>query len=475
MLGGVNSKSLVYSSFNLDKEITKVNPIKALISGKFTKDYIGKTIYLSNSASSCQEWLIADIDHDGTNGTVDLFPKYVLCSTERLQGGTSLYYLQIKPMLNILNRTIYNGFTSEIKSAMLDIPTPYYAYYVSGGSNPVVQYINHKIKIPSCPELGIQAWSTENSSLAVYYINNNIYPLFGDTMVKVVGVTSGWGGITTNVNVLDADGNNANVLTRDMPISTGNSMYSDRLLAVGNKSVSTTSKGYYANLVGFVRFGKAADARFNQVDPVELLTSGTITEKDIGRIITLSNSATKCQEWVIADVDVDGDGSVDLISRYTLMDDIIGAINPDTTTNYSTSNIREQLNGTILNGFSAKVKQALATQHVSIAGGPGYVDDKVVAPSPANLCITNVYNDNIDFRYIRLFGPGVSANNSDSPYNTAAAFTDINGDGKEYWTNFVYYNSYPLAYKISTGGRATYCNSKLCNLSIVGMIRFKKA
>ena len=406
-----------------------------------------------------------------------MFPKYVLCGTERLRGGNTLYYLQIKPMLDILNRTIYNGFADDIKSAMLDMPTPYYAYYVSGGSNPVVQYINHKIKIPSCPELGIQAWSTENSTHAVYYINNNMYPLFGDTMVKVIGVTAGWGGITTNVNVLDTDGNNANVLTRDMPISTGNGMYGDRLLAVGNKSVSTTSKGYYANLVGFIRFGKPADNRFNQVDPVDLLTSGTITEKDIGRIITLSNSATKCQEWIIADVNVDGNGSVDLVSRYTLMDDVIGGIDPDKTINYSTSNIREQLNGTILNGFSAKVKNALATQHIPILGGPGYVDDKIVAPSPANLCFTDVY-DNGDFNYIRLFGPNISANSSDS-YNYAAIFTDINGESKPYWTRFVYYTDNPsvayVAYAFSTNGRASGYGIKFYKHSIIGMIRFKKA
>ena len=50
--GGVNSKSLVYNSFNLDKELTKINPVGALCSGKINKDDIGKTVYLSNSYSN---------------------------------------------------------------------------------------------------------------------------------------------------------------------------------------------------------------------------------------------------------------------------------------------------------------------------------------------------------------------------------------------------------------------------------------
>ena len=58
-----------------------MNPVKALTSGKITKNDIGKTVYISNSNMICQEWVIADINHDDTEGTVDLVMKYLYSIT----------------------------------------------------------------------------------------------------------------------------------------------------------------------------------------------------------------------------------------------------------------------------------------------------------------------------------------------------------------------------------------------------------
>ena len=100
--------------------MNKVNPIAALTSGKITSAHIGKTVYLSNSAITCQEWVIADVNHDGTSGTVDLFGKYVLNNNDFSIQYNTVYSSVYKGsnLDNYLESTVYNGFTTEVKNAL---------------------------------------------------------------------------------------------------------------------------------------------------------------------------------------------------------------------------------------------------------------------------------------------------------------------------------------------------------------------
>ena len=158
-LGGVNSKNLVYSSkVDIDKELTKVNPIKALASGLFTTADIGKTVYLSNSLTVCQEWRIAGINHDGTSGTVDLISKYTLLGVGNEITYVSTYnnsYTRYEDS-NVRSKllSIYNGFSSEIQNASVDTTTQTSSWNSNGGGY-IYSVIHDKIKAPSCTELGV--------------------------------------------------------------------------------------------------------------------------------------------------------------------------------------------------------------------------------------------------------------------------------------------------------------------------------
>ena len=182
--GGVNSKSLVYNSFNLDKELTKVDPVKALASGKIKKSDIGKTVYLSNSISPCQEWIIADIDHDNTKGTVDIISKYSLTNksnnwnfgSRTATGYNHPYYYASGIRESINNFRSYDGlfpsgFSAEIQNAIKvqDVPC---TLKESLNSN-----VYDKIKLPSLSELGLMG----DRNKSITYSNNEgtIYPLFG--------------------------------------------------------------------------------------------------------------------------------------------------------------------------------------------------------------------------------------------------------------------------------------------------------
>ena len=72
---------------------------------------------MSNSAITCQEWVIADVNHDGTSGTVDLFSKTTLNNTD-LQFSTTSSYYKGSNLDNYLESTVYNGFAADIKNSL---------------------------------------------------------------------------------------------------------------------------------------------------------------------------------------------------------------------------------------------------------------------------------------------------------------------------------------------------------------------
>ena len=164
--GNNGAAKKVYESFNLDTDLGNVNPVKALTSGKITSDYIGKTVYLSNSAADCQEWRIADVNHDGTYGTVDLFPKYVLQNTARAFDSSTQYYKK-SSLRTWLNGDFYNGFTNEIKNAMKVQNFP---------SNE--ETLSDKVKCPSLNEVGC------NDSMSNCTVEGAIYPIFGTQQLR---------------------------------------------------------------------------------------------------------------------------------------------------------------------------------------------------------------------------------------------------------------------------------------------------
>ena len=105
-------------------------------------------MYLSNSAIKCQEWVIADVNHDGTSGTVDLFSKTLLHGPN--DGGINFSYYGSET--NIYNgsklddyaeSTVYNGFATEVRNAL---------NYMNVASNG--ETIQRHVVVPSFTEFG---------------------------------------------------------------------------------------------------------------------------------------------------------------------------------------------------------------------------------------------------------------------------------------------------------------------------------
>ena len=154
-----------------------MNPVKALTSGEFTKDDIGKTVYINNTLIYCQEWRVADVNHDSTNGTVDLWPKYVLDPISRTGSTTYSTIFMSENNKNYLDsyvrsnlNKIYNGFDDTIKNAML-VQT-----FTSDGVT-----VNDKMECPSVDEVGCN-FLTENGRYS-FEPEGSIYPLFGSRQI----------------------------------------------------------------------------------------------------------------------------------------------------------------------------------------------------------------------------------------------------------------------------------------------------
>ena len=120
---------------------------------------------MSNTVTPCQEWQIADVNHDNTKGTVDLFPKYVLNNNDkdRLVWTVAMNW----PSSN--QSGLYSGFTDDIKNSIIDQTYDIPGHYGSGE----ILTNTTKVKTPSAYELGI--------SDGRYMIDlGNPYPLFGN-------------------------------------------------------------------------------------------------------------------------------------------------------------------------------------------------------------------------------------------------------------------------------------------------------
>ena len=140
-------------------------------------------MYLSNSDSPCQEWIIADINHDNTEGTVDLFPKYILdktamsyCSTTIT--GTDVICYKRSNVRSYLVGKIYNGFNDEIKNAI--IPQHFSIRYYSN-----IEYLDDNVRCPSYTDIGIIYNETRDGiTYTAYDEEGTIYPIFGGAAKK---------------------------------------------------------------------------------------------------------------------------------------------------------------------------------------------------------------------------------------------------------------------------------------------------
>ena len=445
--GGVNSKSLVYSSkIDIDKELTKVNPIKALTSGEFTKDDIGKTVYLSNSKYACQEWRIADINHDGAFGTVDLFPKYLIASHAMVYNYNTngIPYYTKSELRSDLNGNYYSGFADNIQDKIM------YQIYTTDDST-----ICDKIKCPSLNEVGLNYDYSR--------VEGSMYPIFGDSV------------LATNALAIykycetDSNTNPSNT----MYWTRSRSLYnSDSVLCVNPKGQVSSYKPNVGIIssIACIRFGTALAQSLSEADPINALTSGQITKDYIGFPVYLSNNAIRCQEWRIADINHDGvDGTIDLFPSY-----IFSNYSLATSGFTDDCSARSFLNNTVYKGFSSDVKSAIIEQnniqYDSNNEGLSSHNDMIKMPSVIEL---GLGYDNDDLKkegsLYPLFGKQEISGTNALAKRQLLRDTNQHTDYASYWTRSSNYY-YPM-YITENGVR----NSGYSNNShgILGIIRIK--
>ena len=343
-------------------------------SGQFSSDDIGKTVYLSNSTTSCQEWLVADVNHDNTEGTVDLVSRYIVNSivTDFANNNTVYDYKALYAnsyMRYYLNYTFLNGFTDDVKLCMAAMKTKSYLYYQSD-NNRAITY----------DPVRLASWKELKSNSSDEKLDDESYPLFVNDDLRAGK---------------DSNGASYEHLLRAYNYSNwysavcNNYVYEDGNYHGGG---TDTTIGKYA-IRPFIRFGCTSNtkAAISLINPVKALSSGKITKDYIGKVVYLRNSNMANQEWIIADVNHDGtNNTVDLVTRCIINFDRTSE-NTDVdrpfgdNAVYETSTIRSLLNSTIYNGFDNCVKNAL--KDLNVASNGKILHDKVKLLSLKELCL----------------------------------------------------------------------------------------
>ena len=185
----------------MDKpDLLKTNVIDILTSGNLDARSIGNTVTLSNSAIDCQEWIIADINHGGTENTIDLFPVTTLTNDAmKFDDEFSMYENSL--LDNYLEDVVYDGFDSRIKDLLCPIDIELHNGKV----------ISRHVVAPSLTELGAtnkyafsdgnayydmlaergRAYKTPNGSAAAYwtrtYDNNHAGNVFACENSSFIG------------------------------------------------------------------------------------------------------------------------------------------------------------------------------------------------------------------------------------------------------------------------------------------------
>ena len=374
ILGGVNSKNLVYNSFNVDEELTKVNPIDALQSGKIKKSDIGKTVYLSNTATTCQEWRIADVNHENTN-SVDLIIKYTDDPSTRynIYGGDGYFY---NSKYDRSINQIRTGFTNPVKAAMayMDFTEDKDIY---GRGHSAIS----KIKAPSAAELGWYSCTDIGNAInshGSYKISQEgeMYPLFGKTSLSSSKTANPLAIVKT------VSGYAYNYLTRTHTVSDQEGVVIQGYCEVTNNgylinSPNAANESYYSSGLCIVRFGTSqSDKDFSKLDNIALFTTNKLSKNDVGKIVYIKNDYVPHNEWIIADINHDStSGTVDLISRYILGYNYENgkSINftEDGLPSYSVSNCRTWFNNNFYNAFSDSIKQIM--QKLDNDGSTDYI------------------------------------------------------------------------------------------------------
>lgn len=142
-----------------------------ILSGGLTKHDIGKGVYLSNTETNVDTWVVANVSEDG----VDLFPIFTLGDMKF--GDTNIY--KDSHIRKWLNCELLNGFSEDVRNAMK------MQSFESNG-----EILKDKVKCPSIDEMGL----IYDTRCALH--EGTIYPIFDGSFTDETNPLSKY--ITTN-------------------------------------------------------------------------------------------------------------------------------------------------------------------------------------------------------------------------------------------------------------------------------------
>lgn len=150
----VLAEEVLVESLITKTSLSEVEFLKIVKFGRQSELNIGTIITLPNGRGTTNQWLVADVNHDDTTGTVDLVSRRLIrdktseaYTTNNSYWGSSQLYAD-STIRNWLTETYINGFSTAIQNVLKTMNV------VVSDKNGYPASTNDKIKLLSLVELG---------------------------------------------------------------------------------------------------------------------------------------------------------------------------------------------------------------------------------------------------------------------------------------------------------------------------------
>ena len=163
--------------------------IHCLKKSAITKDHIGKTvdIWSASSRAEYRTYVIADVNHDGKENTVDLVSLDPIVKFIQFDSSDRNVNYSQSSIRQYLNGEYYNGLIDAVKERLV----PFKIYRNASSGNGEWEFVEEKdyVRPLTCTEVGFKEYShlddNKDPSRGCKYEKGSLYPIFTDDASRV--------------------------------------------------------------------------------------------------------------------------------------------------------------------------------------------------------------------------------------------------------------------------------------------------
>lgn len=150
-----------------------------------TEEHIGKTIDIWSSACDYRTYIIADVNHDGVENTVDVIAVDPVVKFRQFDSSDQNKNYSQSGIRQFLNNDYYNGLDDTVKKRLAPF-TIYRNDIINKDENGNSKFVEEKdyVRLLTCTEVGFEEYShldeNDDPDVGCKYDKGTLYPIFSD-------------------------------------------------------------------------------------------------------------------------------------------------------------------------------------------------------------------------------------------------------------------------------------------------------